>query len=65
MEIALPRKSNKSTPIGLTANVLITVFVVVAMMGLSRLAPGYAWAVAAIGLLGLGVFFYLAGGRKR
>lgn len=42
-------------------NGLITTSVVVAMLGLSRISPELAYGIAALGLLGLGIFFYLAG----
>jgi len=42
-------------------NALITVSVIVGMIGLARVSPELAWGIAAIGLLGLVIFFYLAG----
>lgn len=65
MEVALSRKSNSRSKVRSLGPALITASVVIGMMGLSRLEPGYAWFLAGGGLVALGVFFYLAGGSKR
>ncbi len=56
-----PEKSNKAW----LWNLLITVSVVIGMMGFARVRPELAWGAAALGLVGLIVFFYFAGRSER